>query len=222
LPEFGEIKIRAFSRPTRYLGGDFYDFIPADQELAVVLADVSGKGIPAALLSSLALGALNMEYGSSADPGAVLTNVNKLLCRKSPRNRFVTLFLAQFDRQGRGCFISAGHSTPYIFRADSEQLETVGSTGMPLGMFPFSTYETSVLELRPGDTLAIYSDGLTDAENPAGEEFGEDRLRELLQLTAPAGAAAIESALLAALDEFTRGAAQTDDITLVLVQRHRV
>jgi serine phosphatase RsbU (regulator of sigma subunit) len=89
-------------------------------------------------------------------------------------------------------------------------------------MFPFSTYEASALELRPGDTLAIYSDGLTDAENPAGEEFGEDRLRDLLQSTAPAGAAAIESALLAALDEFTRGAAQTDDITLVLVQRHRV
>jgi serine phosphatase RsbU (regulator of sigma subunit) len=222
LPEFGELTIRAFSRPTRYLGGDFYDFIPADQELAVVLADVSGKGIPAALLSSLALGALNMEYGSLADPAAVFTNVNKLLCRKSPRNRFVTLLLAQFERRGRGCFISAGHNTAYIFRADSERLETVDSTGTPLGMFPFATYEASALELRPGDTLAIYSDGLTDAENPAGEEFGEDRLRELLLATAPAGAAAIESALLAALDEFTRGAAQTDDITLVLVQRQRV
>jgi sigma-B regulation protein RsbU (phosphoserine phosphatase) len=89
-------------------------------------------------------------------------------------------------------------------------------------MFPFLTCEAPALELRPGDTLAIYSDGLTDAENPAGEEFGEDRLRELLQATAPAGVEPIESAVLAALDEFTRGAAQTDDITLVLVQRHRV
>lgn len=219
LPSFEPFRLRAFCRPTRQLGGDFYDFIPvAGGELAGILADVSGKGIPAALLSSLTLGALNMEFRTSSHPDRVLNGVNKLLCQKTPVNRFVTLFLFQIDATGKGQYLSAGHNTCYLFRAATGEVEDLPSGGIPLGMFPFAVYEPNALELAPGDTLVIYSDGLTDAENLAGKEFGEETLRDLVRSTARQGADALESRLLSALDEFTQGAAQTDDITFLLIE----
>ncbi len=219
LPSFDPFNIRAFCRPTRQLGGDFYDFIPVGAtELAGVLADVSGKGIPAALLSSLTLGALNMEFRSSTRPDAVLNSLNKLLCRKTPTNKFVTMFLFEFDRAGKGGYISAGHNTVYLFRAATGELEELLSGGLPLGMFEAASYQSTPLELGPGDTLVVYSDGLTDAENRAGEELGEDKLQDLIRSTAPLGAAALELKLLEALDRFTQGAAQTDDITFLLIE----
>jgi phosphoserine phosphatase RsbU/P len=221
LPDFAPYTIRAFSRATRHLGGDFYDFIPVGNELAAVLADVSGKGIPAALLSSLTLGALNMEFRSSMKPDAVLNGVNKLLCQKTPSNRFVTLFLCQLDSSGKGQYLNAGHNTTFIFRSATGEIEALDIGGMPLGMFDFATYEPSPLQLSPGDVLVIYSDGLTDAESESGQEFGEERLLALIQSTAPHGAAALETALLSALDRFTQRAPQTDDITFLLIEHRR-
>jgi serine phosphatase RsbU (regulator of sigma subunit)/pSer/pThr/pTyr-binding forkhead associated (FHA) protein len=219
LPDFAPYAICAFSRATRHLGGDFYDFIPVGSELVAILADVSGKGIPAALLSSLTLGALNMEFRTSSEPVLVLNNVNKLLCQKTPSNRFVTLCLCQLDGNGHGHFISAGHNTTFIFRGATGALDSLDSGGMPLGMFPFSTYQSADLQLEVGDVLVVYSDGLTDAENEAGDEFGEDRLRALIKSTAPQGAAALEAKILQSLDSFTQGAPQTDDITFLLIER---
>jgi serine phosphatase RsbU (regulator of sigma subunit)/pSer/pThr/pTyr-binding forkhead associated (FHA) protein len=219
LPDIPPYRIRAFSRATRYLGGDFYDFIPTrNNELTGVLADVSGKGIPAALLSSFTIGALNMEFRNSDQPDVVLSGVNKLLCEKTPASRFVTLFLFQLDPNGSGRYISAGHNTAFVFRASSGELEDLASGGMPLGMFPLATCQSLPLRLAPGDTLVIYSDGLTDAENRAGEEFGDKRLCELIRSSASNGVEALESCLHAALDSFTQGVAQTDDITFLLVE----
>ena len=219
LPQAEPFRIRAFCRPTRQLGGDFYDFISVKGgELTGVLGDVSGKGIPAALLSSLTLGALNMEFRSAARPDLVLNSVNKVLCEKTPAHRFVTLFLFQLDANGKGHFISAGHNPAYLFRAAAGDVEQLPSGGIPLGMFPFSTYQPVPLELKPGDVLVVYSDGLTDAENDAQEEFGEERLLALIRSTARQGATAVESSLLAALDQFTQGASQTDDITFLLIE----
>lgn len=219
LPQAEPFQIRAFSRPTRQLGGDFYDFIEVgDRLLTGLLADVSGKGIPAALLSSLAIGALNMEFRTSARSELVLGEVNKLLCRKTPENRFITLFLFQLDTEGRGHYIGAGHNPAYLYRAASGEVEELPSGGMPLGMFTFAGYEPISLELRPGDVLLVYSDGLTEAENRASEDFGEERVLNLLKSLAPQGVAAIEKALLAELDQFTQGAMQSDDITFLLIQ----
>ena len=219
LPRYDPFEIRAFCRPTRQLGGDFYDFISLGSgPLTGVLADVSGKGIPAALLSSLTLGALNMEFRSSPRPDRVLNGVNKLLCEKTPINRFVTLFLFQLDAAGKGQYIGAGHNPAYLFRAATGELEELSSGGIPLGMFPAASYEPVPLELGAGDLLTIYSDGLTDAENGAGDDFGEDRLKRLIALSAGQGAAALEASLLQELDQFTRGASQTDDITFLLIE----
>ncbi len=221
LPLFEPYRMRAFCRPTRQLGGDFYDFIPVGDQLVGILGDVSGKGIPAALLSSLTLGALNMEFGSSPDPAGVLDGVNRLLCRKTPPNRFVTLFLVQLDCTGKGRYISAGHNTAWLFRSRTGDLQDLPSGGLPLGMLPRTSYQAASVEITPGDILVVYSDGLTDAENPKGEEWGEQRVRELICATAPRGADALERELLAALNRFTLGSEQTDDITFLLIQNCR-
>jgi len=218
LPQFEPFLLRAFCRPTRQLGGDFYDFISTGHGLTGVLADVSGKGIPAALLSSLTLGALNMEFRSCPLPDMVLNAVNKLLCEKTPVNRFVTLFLFQIDETGKGQFISAGHNSAYLYRGAAGHVDELASAGIPLGMFPFASYSCSPLQLNPRDILVVYSDGLTEAENVNGEEFGEERLLGLIRLAGAQGIEALESSLLAELDRFTLGASQTDDITFVLVQ----
>jgi sigma-B regulation protein RsbU (phosphoserine phosphatase) len=221
LPEYAPFRIRAFSRPTRQLGGDFYDFIAVQNGLLTgVLADVSGKGIPAALLSSFTLGTLNMEFRSRTDPAGVLGSVNSMLIEKTPSHRFVTLFLFQLGPDGEGHYINAGHNPPYVFRAATGEVEELLFGGMPLGMFGFASYETSPLQLGPGDVLLIYTDGLTEAENSAQEQFGDERLRDLIRSEAPRGAAALESQMLAALDAFTQDAMQTDDITFLLIENH--
>jgi sigma-B regulation protein RsbU (phosphoserine phosphatase) len=224
LPEFPPFQISAFSRATRQLGGDFYDFIPvegpevAGPALAGMLGDVSGKGIPAALLASLALGALNMQFSTHNPPAEVLCRVNNLLFQKIPSNRFVTLFLFQLESNGKGQYLNAGHNPAYLFRAATGEIEEMPADGLPLGMFEEAWYEPVPFVLHPGDTLVVYSDGLTDAENAAAQNFGEDRLRALILAKAPHGIEALRDAMLNDLNEFTHGAAQNDDITFVLVE----
>jgi NO-binding membrane sensor protein with MHYT domain/serine phosphatase RsbU (regulator of sigma subunit) len=220
LPQFAPFRIHAFCRPTRHVSGDFYDFISIDTgELVGVLADVSGKGISAALLGSFVLGAMNVEFRTTPRLGAILDRLNKLLCHRTPANRFVTLALFLLNTQGKGEFLSAGHNVVYLFRAASRDVEELLSSGMPLGMFPFASYQSSALELHLGDILVVYSDGLTDAQNHAEEEFGEKRLRNLIQSEGSAGADALKKHLLGAIQEFTAGTNQVDDITFLLVER---
>ena len=220
LPVFEPFTMRAYCRPTRHVGGDFYDFIQLESgELGGVLADVSGKGISAALLSSFAQGALNAEFGLTRNLEDVLHRVNKLLCQRTPPNRFVTMFVFVLNPNGSGRFLSAGHNPAYIFRAATCQVEELESAGLPVGMVPFAKWEASAFHLEPGDILLVYSDGLTEAENAAQDMFGEERVRLLVADAGRRGAAALEQSLLGAVDDFTRGASQTDDITFFLLER---
>jgi serine phosphatase RsbU (regulator of sigma subunit) len=221
LPQFENFRIHAFNKPTRYVGGDFYDFLPLSSgQWMGVLADVSGKGMPAALLSSMVLGALNMEFRSRIDPQEVLNRVNQLLCEKSLAFQFVTLFLFLLSPDGGGKFISAGHNAAYLFRTGTGQIEELLPDAHFLGMFDFACYESRALHLDQGDILVVYSDGLTDAENPMGEMFGEKRLLEIIRQAGPLGSPAVEQNILRAIEDFTEGMPQTDDITLVLVEKH--
>jgi sigma-B regulation protein RsbU (phosphoserine phosphatase) len=220
LPKLENFRIHAFNHPTRYVGGDFYEFLVLEKgELVAVLADVSGKGISAALLGSLVQGALNMEFRSTTRPGEVLNKVNKLLFEKTESYRFVTLFLCVFDPSGKGRFISAGHNPAYVFRAESGEIEELADSCLILGAFDFATYASSPFQLHLGDILVIYSDGLTEAENPEGEMFGEKRLREVITLEGRNGSQILERRLLDVMEQFTRGRNQTDDITFVLVEK---
>ena len=220
LPQFENFRLHAFNNPTRYVGGDFYDFLQLSSgEWMGVLADVSGKGMSAALLSSMVLGALSMEFRSRTQPQEVLNRVNRLLCEKSLSFQFVTLFLFLLRPDGVGQFISAGHNTAYLFRSATGKIEELASDAYFLGMFDFASYQSRTLHLDKGDILVVYSDGLTDAENPQGETFGEARLLEIIQRESPSGSRAVEQGLLKAIEDFTRGMPQTDDITFVVVEK---
>jgi serine phosphatase RsbU (regulator of sigma subunit) len=220
LPQFENFRIHAFNKPTRYVGGDFYDFLQLSSgQWMGVLADVSGKGMPAALLSSMVLGALNMEFRSRTDPQEVLKRVNQLLCGKSLPFQFVTLFLFLLSPDGGGQFVSAGHNAAYLFRSATGKIEELLPDAHFLGMFDFACYECRTLHLVQGDILVVYSDGLTDAENPTGEMFGEKRLLEIIRQESPLGSPAVEQTILKAIEDFTQGMPQTDDITFVIVEK---
>jgi serine phosphatase RsbU (regulator of sigma subunit) len=220
LPEFENFRIHAFNKPTRYVGGDFYDFLQLNSgEWMGVLADVSGKGMPAALLSSMVLGALSMEFRSRTDPQQVLNRVNRLLCEKSLPFQFVTLFLFLLSPEGGGQFISAGHNAAYLFRSATGNIEELLPDAYFMGMFAFASYESRALHLEKGDILVVYSDGLTDAVNPQEEMFGEKRLLEIIRRQGPSGSQAVERGFLQAIEDFTQGMPQTDDITFVVVEK---
>ncbi len=220
LPQFENFHIHAFNSPTRYVGGDFYDFLQVSAGAwAGVLADVSGKGISAALLSSMVLGALNMELRSGSTPQQALNRINTLLCEKSLPFQFVTLFLFLLGPDGEGQFISAAHNVVYLFRSATGTIECLVPDAFPLGMFADAAYESRPMRLDDGDIFVVYSDGLTDAQNPREEMFGEQALRKVIREEAPRGGRILKETLLRTIETFTEGSPQMDDITLIVIER---
>ena len=222
LPQFENFRVHAFNTPTRYVGGDFYDFLQLSSgDLMGVLADVSGKGISAALLSSMLLGALSTEFRYRTQPQEVLTRVNQLLFEKTLPGRFVTLFLFLLSPQGAGEYISAGHNPAYLFRCATGKIEELSSGDLILGAFASVSYKSCPLHLHPGDILVVYSDGLTEARNQQNEMFGEERLLQIIQREAPTGSHALQLKILQAIEEFTQGMPQSDDITFLVVEKYK-
>ena len=219
IPKLDHLKLSAFCRPTRYVGGDFYDFqvMPAG-DLLFVIADVSGKGVAASVLSSMILGCLQLRLQDGDSPASALNRLNRFLCTKSS-GKFATMFLCSIAPDGKGQYISAGHNPAFIYRAADGTIDELASTSLILGMFDFAMFEATPIELRPGDVLLAYSDGLTEAENVQEEMFGEDRVKEIIRREAPAGTDRLHDALIASIAEFTRGRDQSDDITLVIAER---
>ena len=222
LPQFENFRIHAFNNPTRYVGGDFYDFLQLSSgDWVGFLADVSGKGISAALLSSMLLGALSTEFRYGTQPQEVLNRVNQLLYEKTLPGRFVTLFLFLLNSQGVGQFISAGHNPAYLFRSATGEIEKLTSDDLILGAFTSVSYQSSPFHLHQGDILVVYSDGLTEARNQQKEMFGEVRLLKIIQQDAPSGSHALQQKFLKAVEEFTLGMPQTDDITFLVVEKYQ-
>lgn len=202
------------------IGGDYYDFIPKkDEKMIIALGDVSGKGTAAALLTSSLHAAIHAQVTSQSDLGEMITAVNRYLAENTPANRFVTLFTAELDpSNGKMQFINAGHNPPLVGRADGS-VEQLASGGLPLGILPGAEFETGELDLGPGDTLVIYSDGVTEAVNLQEEEFGMERLEQVISSNSAASASGLRDKVEAALSAFTQTAPANDDITLVIVKR---
>src|SRR5437867_2024721 len=151
LPSVRSLKIHAFSKPTRYVGGDFYDFVELESgELFGVIADVSGKGVSASLLSSMLLGCLQMQVRAGLALHEALNRLNRFLCEKSSSSRFATMFSFTLNSDGYGRYISAGHNPAYLFRAATREIEELTSNNMIVGAFQFVTYEAAPLNLNPG------------------------------------------------------------------------
>jgi serine phosphatase RsbU (regulator of sigma subunit)/pSer/pThr/pTyr-binding forkhead associated (FHA) protein len=202
------------------IGGDYYDFIEReDGRLVVALGDVSGKGTAAALLMSSLHAAVHAQAASHSSLVETISNVNRYLAENIPSNRFVTLFYAELDpKSGSLSFVNAGHNPPLIVH-ESGTVEHLSSGGLPLGIIPHAEYREGRTQIQPGDVLVIYSDGVSEAVNPSGEEFGPERLYQVVAQNLKASASGIRDRIEAALTKFAQGTPANDDITLVIVKR---
>jgi len=213
-------ELQGISFPCYEIGGDYYDFIKRDDgRLVIALGDVSGKGTAAALLMSSLHAAVHAQAGSHDSLVATISAVNRYLADNIPANRFVTLFYAELDPDsGSISFLNAGHNPPLIVHA-AGTVEQLASGGLPLGIKPDADYREGRTQLQRGDVLVIYSDGVTEAMSPTGEEFGPTRLYEVVSRNVTASAAGIRDRIESSLTKFSQGTSASDDITLVIVKR---
>ena len=207
-----------FYEPANQVGGDFYDYImlPGGR-IAVVLADVSGKGIPAALLMSSFRASL-LSQRLTEGPAEILSRLNAFLHRSVEPGRFVTAFLGLFDLEtGKFRYCNAGHNPPYVVGADGS-VKTLREGGLVLGLFRESDYEEAEVALEVGDTLALFTDGVTEAQNAEEDLWGEERLLELLLAHQTSPCRRIVGEILTELRRFAGDEPQSDDITLLLAR----
>lgn len=202
------------------IGGDYYDFIPGPNgKMLIALGDVSGKGTAAALLMSSLHAAIHAQVAARSSLDETIVSVNKYLTENTPANRFVTLFIAELDpKNGSLKYINAGHNPPIIGRSDGTVAQ-LSSGGFPLGIIPGAEFEVGETYLQNGEALVVYSDGVSEANNIRNEEFGLDRLTEVIRKHLTASAAGIRDKVESALSAFTQTAPANDDITLVIVKR---
>ena len=215
------INLHAEMHPAREIGGDFFDYFLLDeQRLALTVADVSGKGVPAALFMAVSRTVLRGVANVGGGMAAGMAAANRLLAAQNNAAMFVTLFHAVLDLEsGLLRYCNAGHNPPYLLRARGGR-ESLAATGIPFGIDPDMPYRIDEITLRPGDLLFLFSDGITEAFDPAGEEFGTARLEAALEAARGTSAAETVGSVLAATGEFAAGAEQSDDITcLALIYR---
>ena len=213
-----QFEVSAHSIPCRFVAGDFYDLLTLeDGRAAIVLGDVAGKGISAALLASMAQGVIHAQFNSGLSLPEVLTSLNRMLVQKSDDNRFITLFCALIAPDGAFSFVNAGHNPPILARASGEA-ELLATGSMVLGAFDFAEYQAQETKLEPGDILVIFSDGVTEAVNTSNEIFGDQRLEELVKKNEGLSAKEIKDRIEQEVLAFTRGLPQGDDITLVALK----
>lgn len=219
LPRAPEYEFASYARPSRQVGGDFYDFMWRDDQLAFVLADASGKGMPAALLVAFLQATLKAEHRHGRSIEEFIGSVNELMVANTSPEKFVTLFYALFNPRERRLFYSnAGHNYPILVRSDG-RLDFLKKGGTIVGAFGGARYESDCLPLHPGDTLIVYSDGLTDATRH-DETFGEERLIELAVGSRQRDAEGVKDAIVEAVENFAGSAPPFDDITLLVMKAH--
>jgi serine phosphatase RsbU (regulator of sigma subunit) len=217
--------LAARNRPARRCGGDYYDVLPlagatGDDRLLLCVADVAGKGLPAALVMSNVQATLRALLARADSLPALAGQASELLYASTAPEKYVTAALVDLDpRTGVLHFVGAGHVDTLIVRGDGSFV-TLSSTGLPLGLLPAGLpFEEASFALSPGDTLVLFSDGVPEAQNAADEEYGEARLLEVLRASTGEPAATIIERVIASIDAFVGGAPQFDDITLLVVRR---
>ena len=238
-PECLSVEVAGFCQPARGVGGDYYDFFKFDnQQLGIAIADVAGKGIAAALLMStvqailrsLSVGTLN-ETGEATDSLAnMVGTLNRLLCNSTGGTNYVTFFYAQFDQSTQQlAYVNAGHNPPFLFRANNNEFHTIAPSipggmrkldagGMFVGMFDNLSYEQEIIQMQSGDVLIAFTDGLPEAQDKFGEEFGDERIQEALAETASLSVTEIRDEILRRVQIWCADAAQYDDLTFIVLK----
>jgi sigma-B regulation protein RsbU (phosphoserine phosphatase) len=219
----GDADICGVTRPANTVGGDFYDVLPLiddpEGRVIITIGDVAGKGSPAALLMALLLAVLRTLADEKLEARALVARLNTQICRHSPGSRFITLFYGVYT-PGTGAltYVNAGQNPPLLRRADGT-IERLGGTGIALGMFEGSTYDAVTTSVGHGDLLVLYSDGITEAENPAGVPFEEAGLERFVAARGTDSPAVLAPAILHAVEAHARDSRFTDDLTVLIVKR---
>jgi len=214
------IETVGLSRPANTVGGDFYDILPLDDgRVVVAVGDVAGKGSPAALLMALLLAMLRTLVDETLEPAELVSRLNVQVSRNAPGTRFITLFYAVFTpATGELTYVNAGHTPALVIRAGGRS-KRLSDGGIALGMFSPSTYVEGRATIEPNELLAIYSDGITEAESPQGQPFDESGLEAVLQANIAEHVSAIGTAVVHAVERHTDNTRFADDLTILLLRR---
>jgi serine phosphatase RsbU (regulator of sigma subunit) len=217
-PALAGYDIAGINLPCRTVGGDYYDYAINDDRLLFALGDVSGKGTGAALLMTVLRAAVR-GFWSEGSPAIAVERINHTVVQNVPPNKYITFFMGWLDPEtGRLRYVNAGHNPPLVVRGDAS-VEALHDGGMVLGLLEGVPYDEGEVDLFEGDTLVVYSDGVTETWDAAGEEFGDQRLAQLIIDMRERDAAGLQDAILAELETFSGGAKGTDDRTLIVIKR---
>jgi sigma-B regulation protein RsbU (phosphoserine phosphatase) len=210
-------EVAATSVPCRAIGGDFFDYFQLPRGgFAFVLGDVAGKGPPAALLASLLQGIFTANAFRDGTPAGLLSQANEALVRRAIDARFATAVYAVLDRRGRLTYCNAGHNPPFLVGKSGVRRLECG--GMVVGAFERAIFDEDTQQLEPGDVLVAYSDGLTEARDAGGDEFGEERLLSCVKANSDLSPTDLMECLLSTVHQFSAGTAQSDDLTMLVLR----
>ena len=220
IPESEAYAGSAMMTPAQELGGDFYDcFTLPDGRLGIVIADVSGKGVPAAFFMAIVRTMMRSAAHEYSGPGQCMREVNDAVCEQNPHSLFVTMFYGILDpTSGRFDYANAGHNPPFLVGADGQVTDLPSTSGVVVGVMPGLDYNEGAVEMNPGDTLFLYTDGISEAMNDADEEFGEERLVDVLAEDTQAPIRSVIDNVSNAVEAFVVDAPQSDDITCMVLR----
>ena len=221
-PSGTEHDVHGSMTPAHEVSGDFFDVIQLEHgRIGLAIADVSGKGVPAALFMMSSRTLLKGAAIGLESPGSVLQEVNNLLHRDNENTMFITLLYAIYDpRDGSITYANGGHCPPMLVMPNGECRELPSTRGIALGLTPNREYREMRVEIPPGATVVMYTDGVSEAMNANGEEFGEERLERVLTSQPPQEAADTNQRIIGAIHDFTLGERQSDDITCLTLHRN--
>jgi serine phosphatase RsbU (regulator of sigma subunit) len=219
-PDVPGVQLAGYNAACRTVGGDYYDFLPyPDGRVAIALGDVSGKAMPAALLMTSLQARVRVLAEDPPNVAGLMTRLNRITTANCPSNRFISFFLSVMDpASGELVYSNAGHNPPLLMRTDGS-VETLEGGGLILGIIPAAKYDACSCHVNPGDVLLLFSDGVTEAVNGANDEYGDDRLVEILRANRHRSPNDIINAVIEDVAKFAAGAPSADDLTLVVAKR---
>ncbi len=217
LPSGNYFELRAVSFPCQTVGGDYYDVIKLpDDRFGLTVADVSGKGLPAAMMAASMQGAFGAVAAGDTEPPELFRRVNEFLVERTPSEMFATMFYGIINREGKFTYVNAGHATPLVARADGK-VDRLEESNFPLGFFANVKFEAQTTQLHPGDHVLVFSDGITEAQDSRKDMFGEERLEQLLAGRRFGSSQDVSDAVVDAIRQFVGSAPQADDLTLLVL-----
>jgi sigma-B regulation protein RsbU (phosphoserine phosphatase) len=219
-PSIHGLEIAGMMQPARGVGGDYYDYMPIDEHtIQVVIADVAGKGVPAALLMSATAAAVQLEAREKRDMLEVVDRLNNGIHFVSDGSHYVTLLLAEIDARSQSLrYVNCGHNPALLFHSTTHEVVAMNSSCSPVGMFDSVTCEVNRVDLATGDILVLYTDGITEAENPQEEEFGMDRLSDLIRRGSMLSAEGLAHNIFRSAKDFCQGVGFNDDAAVLIVK----